>query len=338
MSMGQLYLKVLIIMVALFVFMIPGFVLKRMGKIGEGGTLTLSNLLLYVCQPMLAIKSFCVFSDEDWAAIQEMSKLYILKNFAITAAIAAIGYVVMFAICKLVFIRWKNKSEADVYSFIAIFSNCGFLGLPFIQAFTDNDPMAVMYLMVVNIVFLIFCWTLGVYLITGNVHYIRPRKVLLNPAIIFSVIGLILFFVPKINFFMIESVEYLQIIPEDLSAMTAPLSMIIVGIRLADIHVKNLFNRGGIYLAGFLRLIIAPAITLCIGLCFRGLLDYTSAYAEEYVFLAPVISMAMSPAASVVAMAETFGGDRETATTAFVSNTLISIVFIPLAISVAMII
>ena len=53
---------------------------------------------------------------------------------------------------------------------------------------------------------------------------------------------------------------------------------------------------------------------------------------EEYVYFAPIIAMAMSPAASVVAMAESFGGDRETATSAFVTNTILSIAVIPLVI------
>ena len=46
--------------------------------------------------------------------------------------------------------------------------------------------------------------------------------------------------------------------------------------------------------------------------------------------------MTMSPAASVVAMAERFDGDRETATAAFVTNTLISIITIPLVITAVM--
>ena len=46
--------------------------------------------------------------------------------------------------------------------------------------------------------------------------------------------------------------------------------------------------------------------------------------------------MAMSPAAAVVAMAETFDGDRETATAAFITNTLFSLVTIPLVMTAIM--
>ena len=44
--MGEIYLKVLLIMVVFSAFAVPGFALKKLKMIGEGGTLTLSNILL----------------------------------------------------------------------------------------------------------------------------------------------------------------------------------------------------------------------------------------------------------------------------------------------------
>ncbi|MCD8308212.1 MAG: AEC family transporter [Clostridia bacterium] len=333
--MGQMYLKVLIIMAVLFLFMVPGFVLKKLKMIGEGGTLTLSNILLYACQPALAINAFCVFSEEDYAIVSAVSKLTLLKNFALSAAVSLTATLLIFAICKLVFIKYKDRNKANIYSYIAIFSNCGFLGIPFIEAFTDGNPLATMYMMVFNVVFTLVCWTLGVYLITGNVKDIKLKKVVLTPSVISCAVALVLFFVPQINIFMFDGWEDLQIIPSYLSTMTAPLSMIIVGIRLAETPVKQLFCSGGIYLSGGLRLLVAPMVTLGIGLLFSLCLDYSSPY-EEYVYLAPIIAMAMSPAASVVAMAESFNGDRQTAAAAFITNTLLSIITIPLVIALAM--
>lgn len=337
--MGEIYIKVLLIMVVLLAFMAPGFALKKLKMVGEGGTLTLSNLLLYVCQPALAIKAFCIFSEEDWEIVNAVDKATLAGNFGFTALISFVAMGLMFGLCKLIFFRTKDKNKANVYSFIAIFSNAGFLGVPFIEMFTDGDPLAVMYVMVFNVAFLVLCWTLGVVLITGDFKEIRWRKILLNPAILLAVIGLLLFFVPQINFFMFEGVSELQILPQYLSNMTAPLSMVIVGIRLAELSPRQLFCNRGVYLAGGLRLLVSPFLTFVV-----AMLGYLVLHAirggvsgaEEYVFLAPVIVMGMSPAASVVAMAERFGGDRETATAAFVTNTLISIVTIPLVIMAVM--
>lgn len=336
--MGEIYIKVLLIMLVLFAFMAPGYALKKLNMVGEGGTLTLSNLLLYACQPALAIKAFCVFTPENLRIVEETGRLTLLKNFSVVAAISVAAIGVMFAVCKLVFFKAKDKSKADVYSYIAVFSNCGFLGIPFIEMFTDGDPLAVMYMMVFNIVFIITSWTLGVVLITGDFKEIRLKKLVCNPAIISIVVALLLFFVPRINFFMFEGLEELQIFPQYLSYATSPLSMVIVGIRLAEMRPRELFAVGGVYVAGALRLIAAPIITFAaavlILLAVNGGLTLTDG--TDYVYLAPVIAMTMSPAASVVAMAERFGGDKQTATAAFVTDTLLSIIVIPLTITAVM--
>ncbi len=334
-----MFLKVLLIMAVLFAFMVPGFALKKLKLMGEGAAFTLSNLLLYVCQPALVVKSFCVFSESEWEAVNSVSKLTLLQNFGMIAAITVVSMGLVFGLCKLVFIKSGNRSAADVYSFIAVFSNCGFIGAPFVEMFTDGNAVAVMYIMVFNVVFNLLCWTLGVVLITGGFKEIKLKKILLNPAIISGVAALLLFFVPQINIFMFNGFKELQIFPKYLAYMTAPLSMVIVGARVAEMHPKTLFCSGGIYLSGVLRLIIAPFLTFAVALIFYPLiinLRGAVAGADQYVILAPVIAMTMSPAASVVAMAERFNGDRQTAAAAFVTNTLISIITIPLIITAVM--
>ncbi len=332
--MGEIFLKAFLIMAVLIAFAVPGFALKKLNMVGEGGTLTLSNLLLYVCQPALAINAFCVFSDADWAIVNSVDKLDMLGNLGIAATIALVSMLLMFVICKLVFLKAKDRKAADVYSFIAVFSNSGFLGVPFVQLFTDGNPLAVMYVMMFNIVFSFLCWTLGVVLITGSFKEIRLKKLVCNPAIIACVIALIMFFVPQINFFMFDGVKELRIFPQYLSYMTAPLSMFIVGIRIAETPVRQLFCKKGVYAAGFLRLIVAPFLTLLISMPFWGIVGHGGF--EEYVYISPIIAMIMSPASSVVAMAERFDGDKETATAGFVTNTLLSVITIPLVVAAVM--
>lgn len=334
--MGAIYLKVLIIMGVFAAFALPGFALKKLKMIGEGGTYTLSNLLLYVCQPALAVKAFCVFTDEEWEIIQSVGTTTLLKNFGLTLAISVLALGLVFAICKIIYIKAKDRKAANVYSFVAVFSNCGFFGIPFVEMFTDGNPIAVMYIMVFNVVFNILCWTLGVYLITGDFKNIRIKKLILNPAILANIVALIFFFVPQINIFMIDGLEDLAVFPKYLAYMTAPLSMIIVGIRLAETSPRELFCKKGVYLAGGLRLILAPFLTLLISMPFWGIVGSGSGAFGEYVYLAPIIAMAMSPAASVVAMAEAFDGDKSTATAAFVTNTILSMITIPLVIVAVM--
>ena len=331
--MAQIYIKALLIVIALFAFMIPGYVLKKLKMFAENANAALSNLLLYVCQPALIMNAFCVFSQEDWEVIQSISKLTMLANFGIVASISLIAILALFGLCKLIFIKSKNKSTAGIYTFVTIFSNCGFLGVPFVILFTDNNPIATMYMMVFNVVFNVLCWTLGVLLISGDPKEIRLKKIICNPTIITTVIGLIFFFVPKINFFMFDALKEWQIIPKYLSNMTAPLSMIIVGSSVADMKFKEIFRLKGIYLTCALRLIVAPLLTFAVAISFYGIFRASNAavnISEEYLFLAPVVAMAMTPASLIVAFAERFHGDRDTATAAFVSNTLFGIIIMPI--------
>lgn len=329
----DVFVKVLLIMAVLLAFIIPGFLLKKFNFLDEKASVSLSNILLFVCQPALMIDAFCVFSTDNWQRISSIGTTKLLSNFGIVAMISLLAMLAVFAFSKLIFIKSKNSNK-NIYTFIAIFSNCGFLGIPFVKMFTDGDPLAVMYVAVFNVIFVVLLWTLGVVLITGDAHEIKIKKIVCNPSIICTFIALLLFFVPQSNVFMIDELKDLQILPQYLSYMNAPLSMIIVGIRLASIRPKTLFCSGEIYVASLLRLFVAPLVTFGVALlaflCFgQDVMDMGG----EYVFLAPVVAMAMSPAASIVAISERYGADTNQATAAFLNGTLISVVVIPLTIT-----
>ncbi len=334
--MGAIFLKAVIITLALLAFAVPGYILKKVRMVGDGGKQTLGNILLYVCQPAMIIAAFSVFSDDDYAAIKAVGRVTLLQNFGITALISLLALALVFAATKLVFIRAKNRPAADVYTFIAVFSNCGFLGVPFVQMFTDGNAIAVMYLMVFNLVFVVLLWTLGVYLITHDRSDISAKKVLLNPTIIATALALLLFFVPEINIFMMNGCKELQIIPQALSTMTAPVAMILVGIAFAELPIKSFFTDPGVYIAGGRRLIVAPVLTFALAVAFYYIMPNDlggAAAATDYIFLAPVMAMAMSPASVIVAMAEHYDKQKETAAKAFVTDTLFSVITIPLMIA-----
>lgn len=330
--MGAVFLKTFVILAALMLFAVPGLVLKKLNMLGDGAKTTLGNILLYVCQPALIISSFTVFSDSDYETILSYDRVALLADFGVAAAVSTVAILAMFALCKAVFVRYKDRPAADVYTFIAMFSNCGFLGVPFVEMFTDGNAVAVLYVMVFNLVFAVLAWTLGVYLITHDAHDISPKKVLLNPTIIATAVAVVMFFVPEINFFMIDGCKELGTVPSALGTMTAPISMILVGVALAELPVRSLFDKSGIYVAGALRLVVAPLVTFGIAVAFKYMTaGGVAAHPDgEYVFLAPVLAMCMSPAAIIVAMTERFGKARELAAAAYVSDTLFSLVSVPL--------
>jgi hypothetical protein len=305
--------------------------------VGEGATKTLSTVLLYVCQPAMAVSAFCVFSDADFEIVNSVPKLRLLRNFAVIAVLAVVGLFALYFVCRLIFRKAEDKKTANLYSYAGIFANCGFVGLPFIQMFTDGNPLATMYMMAFMVAFNFVNWTLGVYLISGDKKQISLKKVLLNPAILFSFFAMILLFFPKINFFRFDGLEMLGTVPQYINYSTSPIGMMIIGIRLAEMTPKQLFCRKGVYLSAFIRLIVSPFLMLLITLPIQHLFGQGLANNyEEYFYLAPIIAMSLSPASSVVAMAEKFGGDQEAGTAAFITTTFLSVITIPLVICAVM--
>lgn len=321
--MVQIIVKVLLIMLVLFAFAVPGFILKKTNLVKADSLYSISNILLCFAQPMLIIQAFAV----DPIAPSGETLLNFLWVFLFS--VAAI-FLTFFA-AKLCFLFMKGdeqRQKRDILVFIGTFSNCAFVGIPFVEMFTGGDSEAMMYVTVFTVAFNLLLWTLGAYLITQDKKQISVKKAILNPCTIASIVGFVLFLVPQINIFNMDAVKELQQIVIYGGGMTAPLSMMVVGVRIAELSPKQLFCDKSIYLSAFVRLILSAALTYLLILPFK----LTGVFADTpYVLLAPVIAMAMPPAASVVAFAEKLDGDRVFSAAAFSTGTILSIITLPVA-------
>ncbi len=323
MNFSESFIRILLIMGVLIAFIAPGYILRKKKMIGEGALGALSNILLYACQPLMMIKALAVNDVRP--------TLTATTNIFIVFLLSAVSMIVVYFISRIVFKGVKDVKKRDVYSFTSVFSNCGFIGIPFVDIMTDGNGEALMFLAVYNLSFNILVWTLGVYLMTQNVKDVNLKRAFLNPAMIGSYVGLLLFFIPQINIFTLENTSQLAQIPVYMASTTSVLSMIIVGIRMADIPLKEIVTDIGSYISAGVRLIISPLVTIAILI----LIDlFVAPFEYGYVWLAVVIGSAMSPAASVVAYAEKFDGDGKTATVSFILGTFLSIITIPVLMAV----
>lgn len=319
----QIIEKVCIIMLVLFAFAIPGFALRKSNLVRPESMYSLANILLYLCQPMLTVKAFAIDPLPPTGGV--------LLNFLYVFLLSLAAVMLTFGASKLVFHYMKAPEERrarDVLVFIGTFSNCAFVGIPFIDMFTGGNSEAMMYIIVFTAAFNLILWTLGAYLITQDKSQISVKKALLNPCTIGAAVGLLLFCVPQINIFNMDAVSELQQIVVYTGNMTAPLSMMIVGIRMAELSPRTLFCDKRIYLCAFVRLVLSFGLTYLLVLPFR----LAGLFADSpYVLLAPVIAMAMPPASSVVAFAEKYEGEKELAAAAFTTGTLLSLFTLPFA-------
>ena len=153
---------------------------------------------------------------------------------------------------------------------------------------------------------------------TGEKKSINPLKIILNPPTIAVIIALPFFFCNvRIPEQVMTPIEYL-------GDMTLPLSMVILGIRLADMRLLRLVNDWKTYIVSVVKLILSPLVSLGILLAVAALFPI-----DRFVIIALYVIAAMPTASSALNFAEMYGGDSETAAASTLMSTILCILTIP---------
>lgn len=303
-----------LISVALLVAMaVPGFVLRKAKLLGASATGTLVTVLLYVAQPLLIVSSFFKKAYEP----------QLLAGMGWVLLFTTVLLFAVYGIARLVYCKRRDDTgrltpSARACVVAATISNCSFMGIPVLQALFPNDPVPVIYSAVFNIPFQIFCWTVVVYTVTGERKHISLKRALLNPPTVALVVALPIFFIGcTVPAQIMSAVDFL-------GNMTTPLSMIVMGIRLAEIRPKELFTSVEVYVSCGLRLVVSPLLTLGLMLLVDLLVPIgPTVIASMYVMTA------MPAAASTLMFCEKYDGDSKTAVKCMLLSNLLCIVTIP---------
>lgn len=184
----------------------------------------------------------------------------LLNNFAMTAfaAVVLMGSSILISHFLFKFDRFSKNENLSTYKFASVYSNCGFMGIPLIEALlgADGTFFAIPYLAVFNI--LLWSHGIGLYEMNGN-GKIQWNKVVKNPCIISSVLGFVLFFfgvIYKMPNVVTKPVFYL-------ASMNTPLSMIIIGANF--VSITEPFHRDKMaWEVSFIRNILFPLIYIAI--------------------------------------------------------------------------
>ena len=321
----EIAIKVIYNVALLFIMMIPGVLLVKCGMSVNGFGKGLSNLVLYIAQPALIFMAYLRPFDKE---ILENS-LYVFILSIITHS--------LFSVIAMLCYKKSPDSLRRMLRFATIFSNAAFMGIPLISAvLEDSYPGATVYASIYNITFNLFLWSLGVYICTGKrdrdndgvddgVEEIKekasPLKALYHPVTIAAFIGLI-FFVFSLNSYVpgivTESLNMLK-------GLVAPLSMVVIGLRLADMNFKGIFKDKDMFVFLFLRHILLPVLTVGI-IKLLGLVLPIASVVET-----TVVIMAAAPAATSATMfAEKYDCDAAYVSRLVTVSTLLSIVTMPL--------
>lgn len=286
----------------LFVYMMIGYVACKKEYFDQEFGKKLSWLVVNVANPMLAISA--VVNNEEQIA---------KKEFYVTVLLAICFYAFFLILAQILprLIGVQN-SDIGVYKMMTTFNNIGFMGFPVIAAAYGNG--ALIYAVPFSIMFNILCYTWGIQTLCGGGEKGNWKRII-NIGTISGIISIVLFFmqipVPK----MICSLS------AGLSNLTGPLSMLVIGISIAAMELKDLFTDVKLLKFALIKLLAVPVAAMLL----------VCQVIDNRLICEVFLVMMATPAASMCAMmTQQYGGDYELAAKGVALTTILSVVTMPI--------
>lgn len=295
-------------MIVLFIYMMIGYVACKKGKIDEGFGKKISWLVLNVANPMMILTS----ATNGQGTIKG-------SELALTAVIAFGTFLfMMFLAIFIPKIFRLNEDEAAYFKLMTVFNNIGFMGFPVISAVYGNE--ALLYGAVFLLPYNVFFYTYGVNLVSETKQKFHMKSIL-NVGIIASLIAVILYLT------QMPVPTFVKSVVQGLGNLPAPLSMMVIGISLAQLDIKEMFLDVKMLLFAGLKLLIIPILgTLLI-----------KQFVTTPALLAVCMVMLATPAGSMTAMlAQQHGGNYKRVAQGVSLTTLLSVITIPLVMMIVL--
>ncbi len=230
----------------LFLLMGLGFTLVKTNVLEKLVCDKLTWLLCYIVMPCLIFNSFQIeFSQELW------------HNFLLMAYLTAGIHVIYIVLSKLLLNgrRLREQSIAAQMQFTAVYSNCGFMGIPLVMALVG--PQGAFYGSVYIAVNGFFVWTHGLLTYSGSINRRSIRNALINPNTIASVIGAVCFV------FSIKVPLPVHSAVGAVGGMNTALSMMLVGAAMAGVNLRGVWRSTYAWISVFMRNLLFPGVILC---------------------------------------------------------------------------
>ena len=301
--------------IIMFLMILIGYVIFKTHLADHEGNKTVSNILLLVVTPAMLMDT--LFSMKY--------SVRILQGLMVALALGFVSHFAVIAITGLFLRKKDNDPEIGMERYLAVYSNCGFMGIPLVSSVYGAE--AVLYMTGYMIAFNVLTWTHGLIEITGKTSFEKVWKGLLSPTVVCTVIGIVVFvFQIPIEAHVLRAISYI-------GAMNTPMGMIVAGIVLAETGLGGIWKKPRIFLVTALKLFVAPAVTFLLLILARKVIGIS-----DELFYAILIPAACPAATTGTMMALRYDKDFEFSSQVFVVSTLLSMLTIPLLISAARVI
>ena len=283
-----------------------GYLANKLGYLGGEVDRKLTKVILNITMPAMTLGA--VATSAELPGTRELINL--LEGVAVFYGMALL---LAMLLPRLI---GGTKAQQSVWRFALSFPNVGFIGIPVVTAFFG--PEAVIYAMIFMLPFNVLSYALGPVMLSGGFRNFSFRK-LFTPAVVASVAALVM------TLFRlrppIQVGECLNIVGD----ITAPLSLMVIGSILAGLPIGRVFASPRLWVLTALRLIVLPVLL-------RLLLQPLGM--EELALSVAIVEMAMPVAANGSMLCMEYGGDMDTMAQATFLTTLLSMVTVPLMVTV----
>ena len=277
-----------------------GFFIRKKGIVNTEGRMNMIDLCLYITLPFNVLHSF--MRKWDWNLFIACGVILLLSA----------GYNAISVFFSNILYKNQEANRQKSLKYGTIISNSGFLGNPMVEGIYGSEGLlyAALFMLPVRIVM----WTIGIAVFLKGRREKLWKNVLTHPCIVAIYAGVIIMGCG------IQFPTFVEKTIVGISGSNTPLSMMLVGMMLAEVKPKGLIDKTMVFYTA-IRLLIIPAVVFAI----------TAFLPIDGMLRGITVIMAGMPAPITTALLSAkYGGDEKYATGMVFLSTILSLITLPL--------
>ena len=290
---------------SLFLIMIIGYILRKKSIFDSVANVWFTRLIIYVSIPAQIIETFV--SNQGIVSNRE-----ILSGFGIWV-LTYLLYAIVGILFNVIF--YVPADRRGLYLFMMMFGNIGFMGFPLTEAILGEE--ALIYAVISCVIFYLLAYSVGIFMIgkkEAGVHF--QIKKLLNVPLVSAVLSTVLYFAKiRLPETIMQSLDFM-------GNITTPVAMLILGITIAEMPWKDLFDEWRVYVFTFFRLLVIPILVI-------GFLELFP-HINPLIRGSLILLSATPVATNTTMLAIEYDGDKALASKGIFFTTLLCMLTIPL--------
>lgn len=296
-------------MVIIFILIGIGMILYRRKMLSEEGSKQISGLIINVTNPALLICS--ALDDGPKASLRDLG-IALIAYAVIFAVLIAVGFL-------LPYVLHVPKNLHYAYQMLTVFGNVGFIGIPLASAVLGSESL--IFVSIFNLLFNLLIYTFGISLLRqANETTALPAtgrlQKLVNAGTISAAVT-ILFYLGNFHVPVIISSTLTYA-----GRATTLLSMLVLGVSVAQMAPKDIFSHPKLYAFALLRQVLVPI----------GCVLLMRMFIDNSMILNTMLLMVAVPAANMPLMlAKQMDMETDSISQGIILTTVLSLATVPLA-------